>query len=59
MWLPCAAEIEGRWRVGKILALAAPDNGNCIIANDQNESVISQGYYVLYAPRDPRATPTP
>jgi hypothetical protein len=51
-WLPCAAEVGGRWRVGKLGLHDHADSALCIIPGESGAIQVRPGYRALYVPLD-------
>ena len=51
-WLPCAAPVEGRWRIGQLPLNYGAERARCFIAGESGEIRVRPGYRALYVPLD-------
>jgi hypothetical protein len=51
-WLPCAAQLDGRWRVGKLALNDAAEFARCYLPGETGEIGVRPAYRALYIPLD-------
>lgn len=51
-WLPCAAQLDGRWHIGKLALNEAVEFARCLLPGETSEIAVRPNYRALYIPLD-------